>query len=504
MKVISLGPIRIGSKGPQVAPSGPEGPRASVLGVDPRTGEAMIGGPQGQERQDDPFGLKAKMAAGQEAAARAEKDAPKDNPNTPGDERSEGLDSAMKVVEEYGFDDAAVSQVVDRAAALDRQAREPQPPAGTAPLAADTSLPNDLGRDMGDLARGDAADRRATGQAANVLPGDEVPAEEPDAGQEPAGAQSKLKVGPDGYPVLRMRDFFRPDSHFGDVNPASADAPPVARLVPSELATAPESPVVSAPSANGGPDSAPVEPSAAEAPAPESPLPLTEDAANLLRTVDAGGVPAYITQNMRRIAAENGIPVTGSTSPNDVITALRGRGDPVSNLVTDAAAVEQEPPVVSNLTEPRPGSIRPGSLVQGAMDRMAAAAGVDVAGMSTDQAQSAIAGRMAQNIGETGRATVGTGSPASEIPASGGAELEAVAPAVGATSGEAAGAGSGAPPPPEGPPAPPAPGTPEPEGSRDGADESRLEATEPSSAPADTRTTAETTAGATPPATTET
>jgi hypothetical protein len=52
---------------------------------------------------------------------------------------------------------------------------------------------------------------------------------------------------------------------------------------------------------------------------------LTKDAENLLDSVDAGGVPAMMTYNLRRIANENGIKVTSKSTPNEIIDALRAK-----------------------------------------------------------------------------------------------------------------------------------------------------------------------------------
>ena len=52
---------------------------------------------------------------------------------------------------------------------------------------------------------------------------------------------------------------------------------------------------------------------------------LTKDAENLLDSVDAGGVPAMMTYNLRRIANENGVKVTGKSTPNEIIEALRAK-----------------------------------------------------------------------------------------------------------------------------------------------------------------------------------
>jgi hypothetical protein len=50
---------------------------------------------------------------------------------------------------------------------------------------------------------------------------------------------------------------------------------------------------------------------------------LTLEASLLLESVDAGGVPAFITQNLLRIARDNGLEVGGDATPNDVVAALR-------------------------------------------------------------------------------------------------------------------------------------------------------------------------------------
>lgn len=50
---------------------------------------------------------------------------------------------------------------------------------------------------------------------------------------------------------------------------------------------------------------------------------LTYEAEELLLKVDEGGVPAYMTGNLKRIAEENGVAVAPDASPNDVIEALR-------------------------------------------------------------------------------------------------------------------------------------------------------------------------------------
>lgn len=73
------------------------------------------------------------------------------------------------------------------------------------------------------------------------------------------------------------------------------------------------------------------------------PARLTPEAEQLLASVDAGGVPAMITQNLRRIAAENGVEVTRSMRPDDVVSALRDRAvpeaEPVRSESADSGAV---------------------------------------------------------------------------------------------------------------------------------------------------------------------
>ena len=52
---------------------------------------------------------------------------------------------------------------------------------------------------------------------------------------------------------------------------------------------------------------------------------LTREARALLRQADEGGVPMFVSQNLRRIANENGIDVTDAMTPNDIVEALRAR-----------------------------------------------------------------------------------------------------------------------------------------------------------------------------------
>jgi GH24 family phage-related lysozyme (muramidase) len=52
---------------------------------------------------------------------------------------------------------------------------------------------------------------------------------------------------------------------------------------------------------------------------------LSKDADALLKTVDDGGVPSFMTNNLKRIARQNGIKLEADTTPNDVIETLKAK-----------------------------------------------------------------------------------------------------------------------------------------------------------------------------------
>lgn len=52
---------------------------------------------------------------------------------------------------------------------------------------------------------------------------------------------------------------------------------------------------------------------------------VTPAAGELLRAVDAGGVPAFVTANLRQVAGENGIEVAPAWTPNRIIDAIRAK-----------------------------------------------------------------------------------------------------------------------------------------------------------------------------------
>jgi hypothetical protein len=54
---------------------------------------------------------------------------------------------------------------------------------------------------------------------------------------------------------------------------------------------------------------------------------LTVEALSLLDKVETGGVPSFTTSNLERIARENGVTVSESMTPNDIIEELRRKAD---------------------------------------------------------------------------------------------------------------------------------------------------------------------------------
>jgi hypothetical protein len=67
---------------------------------------------------------------------------------------------------------------------------------------------------------------------------------------------------------------------------------------------------------------------------------LTDDAEALLRSVDEGGAPAMMTNNLKRVARENGIEVTAEMRPGDVIDALRAKRAPIG--VTPSQVIDAQ------------------------------------------------------------------------------------------------------------------------------------------------------------------
>jgi hypothetical protein len=50
---------------------------------------------------------------------------------------------------------------------------------------------------------------------------------------------------------------------------------------------------------------------------------LSTEARELLAKIDEGGIPWLLTQNLERIAKENGIEISAKMTPNDIIRRLR-------------------------------------------------------------------------------------------------------------------------------------------------------------------------------------
>ena len=54
---------------------------------------------------------------------------------------------------------------------------------------------------------------------------------------------------------------------------------------------------------------------------------VTKAASDLLQSVDAGGIPAFISNNMLEIAKENGIDIPENCTPNDLVAMLKSKAD---------------------------------------------------------------------------------------------------------------------------------------------------------------------------------
>ncbi|MCK9388887.1 MAG: hypothetical protein M0Q22_10930 [Sulfuritalea sp.] len=52
---------------------------------------------------------------------------------------------------------------------------------------------------------------------------------------------------------------------------------------------------------------------------------VTQAARELLQAVDAGGVPAFVTGNLKQIAEDNGIVCTDESTPNEIVEAIRSK-----------------------------------------------------------------------------------------------------------------------------------------------------------------------------------
>ena len=52
---------------------------------------------------------------------------------------------------------------------------------------------------------------------------------------------------------------------------------------------------------------------------------ITQAASELLQSIDAGGVPAFVTSSLIEIANENDITVPDHWTPNEIVAAIRDK-----------------------------------------------------------------------------------------------------------------------------------------------------------------------------------
>lgn len=94
-----------------------------------------------------------------------------------------------------------------------------------------------------------------------------------------------------------------------------------------------------------------------EQPPVEQPI-ITREAEDLLASVDEGGVPGFMTNNLRRIAQENGITVSPSDTPDSVIEAIRAKKE--AGVQSTEQPVKQPTPTtqqeeVDDMVDPNTG-----------------------------------------------------------------------------------------------------------------------------------------------------
>ena len=58
---------------------------------------------------------------------------------------------------------------------------------------------------------------------------------------------------------------------------------------------------------------------------------ITQAASELLQSIDAGGVPAFVTSSLIEIACENDITVPDHWTPNEIVAAIRVKAVPVTS-----------------------------------------------------------------------------------------------------------------------------------------------------------------------------
>lgn len=133
------------------------------------------------------------------------------------------------------------------------------------------------------------------------------------------------------------------------ITPKSQSKPVIRDGILSVTATfsPPVAPVSQAPAAAGPTEGV----DQSEPAAPAATGAITPDAEALLQSIDAGGVAAFMTENLKKIAAANSIAFTDNSTPNSIIDALRVKkaafaetpaGEPAQSAEGDADAAERE------------------------------------------------------------------------------------------------------------------------------------------------------------------
>jgi len=76
---------------------------------------------------------------------------------------------------------------------------------------------------------------------------------------------------------------------------------------------------------------------------------LTTEAEEFIRSADVG-MPFFITENVRRMAAENGVEINDSDTPQDVIQKLKEKGG-IEEETTQVESEEEQPAAEWNVSE---------------------------------------------------------------------------------------------------------------------------------------------------------
>lgn len=196
-------------------------------------------------------------------------------------------------------------------------------------------------------ARFDKTEQEATAQAAPAAP--TAPAAPAAQQNQPDTATDVLEAGYDTN-IDGIKDLARRKLAGDDVSAEEAALKPdAARRYQREVIAASEAKAAAEATAPTETAATATEEKKTE---PESKSALTAEAQDLLRKVDAGGVPGFITANLKRIASENGVTIEGSDTSNSVIEKLRKKGaetDPAPDSTSTDAGGEEKKSTI-NLT----------------------------------------------------------------------------------------------------------------------------------------------------------